>query len=64
VLDVTFNGDKARSRIRHGPANMATMRHFAFNMIKAVEDKRSFKLRRSKAARNPQYLAQIIGSAR
>lgn len=64
VLDVTFNEDKARSRTGHGPANMATVRHFAFNMIKAVKDKRSLKLRRSKAARNPQYLAQIIGSAR
>jgi hypothetical protein len=64
VLDVTFNEDKARSRTGHGPANMATVRHFAFNMIKAVEDKRSIKLRRRKAARNPQYLAQIIGSAR
>ena len=64
VLDVTFNEDKARSRTGHGSSNMATVWHFAFNMIKAVEDKRSIKFRRSKAARNPQYLAQIIGSAR
>lgn len=64
VLDVTFNEDKARSRTGHGPANMATVRHFAFNILKAVDDKRSLKLRRSKASRNPDYLATIIGSPR
>jgi predicted transposase YbfD/YdcC len=64
VLDVTFNEDKARSRTGHGPANMATVRHFAFNILKAVNDKRSLKLRRNKAARNTDYMANIIGSAR
>lgn len=60
VLDVTFGEDKARSRTGHGPANMATIRHFAFNIVRAANDKRSLKLRRNKAARNPAYLAQIL----
>lgn len=64
VLDVTFAEDKARSRTGHGPANMATVRHFAFNILRAVNDKRSLKLRRNKAGRNPAYMAQIVGSAR
>lgn len=64
VLDVTFGEDKARSRTGHGPANMATVRHFAFNILKAVDDRRSLKLRRNKAARNPDYMAEILGSAR
>lgn len=64
VLDVTFREDAARSRTGHGPANMAVVRHFAFNMLKAVADKRSLKLRRNKAARNPDYMAQIVGAAR
>jgi predicted transposase YbfD/YdcC len=64
VLDVTFREDAARSRTGHGPANMAVVRHFAFNMLKSVEDKRSLKLRRNKAARNPAYMAQIIGAVR
>lgn len=55
VLDVTFGEDKARSRTGHGPANMAVVRHFAFNILRAVDDKRSLKLRRNKAARNPDY---------
>lgn len=64
VLDVTFAEDRARSRTGHGPANMAAIRHFAFNILKAVDDKRSLKLKRNKAARNPAYLAQILGHAR
>ena len=59
-----FREDAARSRTGHGPANMAVVRHFAFNMLKAVADKRSLKLRRNKAARNPDYMAKIVGAAR
>jgi len=60
VLDVVFREDRARSRTGHGPANMAVVRHFAFNLVRAVDDKRSLKLRRKRAGRNPQYLAQIL----
>jgi predicted transposase YbfD/YdcC len=60
VLDVTFNEDKARSRTGHGPANMAVLRHFAFNLLRSIDDKRSIKLRRKRAARNNQYLQQIL----
>jgi predicted transposase YbfD/YdcC len=63
VLDVTFGEDKARSRTGHGPANMATVRHFAFNILKTVADKRSLKLRRNRAARNNDYMALIIGKS-
>jgi predicted transposase YbfD/YdcC len=64
VLDVTFGEDKARSHTGHGPANMAAVRHFAFNILRAVTDKRSIKLRRNKAARNPDYMAAVIGAVR
>jgi predicted transposase YbfD/YdcC len=60
VLDVTFNEDKCRSRTGHGPANMAVIRHFAFNLLRSIDDKRSIKLRRKRAARNNQYLQQIL----
>jgi len=60
VLDVTFREDKARGRTGHGPANMAVVRHFAFNLLRLVEDKRSIKLRRKRAARNNHYLEQIL----
>lgn len=60
VLDVTFKEDKCRSRTGHGPANMAVVRHFAFNLLRSINDKRSMKLRRKRAARNNQYLEQIL----
>jgi predicted transposase YbfD/YdcC len=60
VLDVTFNEDKARGRTGHGPANMAVVRHFAFNMLRLVHDNRSIKLRRKRAARNNTYLELIL----
>jgi hypothetical protein len=43
VSDVTFGKDKARSRTGYGPANMATVRHCAFNILKATDDTRSLK---------------------
>jgi len=60
VLDVTFNEDRCRCRTGHGPANMAVVRHFAFNLLRAITDKRSIKLRRKRAARNNQYLEKIL----
>jgi len=62
VLDVTFKEDAARSRTGHGPANMAIVRHFAINMVRSHQDKRSIKLRRNKAGRNPRYMAEIINA--
>jgi predicted transposase YbfD/YdcC len=60
VLDVTFKEDRARCRTGNGPANMAIVRHFAFNLLRIADDSRSIKLRRKRAARNNQYLAQIL----
>ncbi len=63
VLDVVFREDHARSRTAHGPANMAVVRHFAFNLVRAADDKRSLKLRRKKAGRTSLYLAQILNAS-
>jgi predicted transposase YbfD/YdcC len=61
VLDVTFNEDQSRLRTGHGAKNMAVVRHFAINLIRAVNDKRSIKLRRKRAGWQPDYLATILG---
>ena len=61
VLDVVFRDDQARLRTGHGAKNMAVVRHFAINLARAVNDKRSIKLRRKKAGWNPEYLATILG---
>ncbi len=61
VLDVVFKEDLARNRTGHGPANMAVVRHFAINLVRAVDDKKSLKLRRKRAGSDPAYLAKILG---
>lgn len=60
VLDVIFHDDQARLRTGHGAQNMAIVRHFAINLVRAVADKKSIKLRRKAAAWNVKYLAAIL----
>ena len=64
TLDVVFRDDQSRLRKGHGAINMAIVRHFAINLVRAVADKRSIKLRRKRAGWDPQYLAQILGEIR
>jgi predicted transposase YbfD/YdcC len=61
VLDVTFADDQSRLRKGHGARNMAVVRHFAINLVRAGNDKRSIRLRRKCAGWDPQYLAAILG---
>lgn len=61
VLDVTFGDDQSRLRTGHGAKNMAVVRHFAINLVRATKDKRSIKLRRKRAAWDVEYLASILG---
>jgi predicted transposase YbfD/YdcC len=60
VLDVTFREDLSRLRKGHGAKNMALVRHFALNLVRQVNDRRSIKLRRKRADRNPEYLVEIL----
>lgn len=61
VLDVVFGDDQARLRTGHGAKNMAVVRHFAINLVRAVRDKKSIKLRRKAAGWDVRYLASILG---
>jgi predicted transposase YbfD/YdcC len=60
TLDVVFHDDQSRLRKGHGAKNMAVVRHFAFNLVRAVNDKRSLKLRRKRAGWDSQYLADLL----
>jgi predicted transposase YbfD/YdcC len=60
VLDVTFREDLARVRKGHGARNMAVVRHFAINLVRAAKDKMSLKTRRKVAGWNPDYLAALL----
>jgi len=61
VLDVVFKEDQARLRTGHGAKNMAVIRHFVINLVRAVADKKSIKLRRKAAGWDVRYLATILG---
>ena len=61
VLDVVFKDDQSRLRKGHGARNMAVIRHFAINLVRAIADKKTIKLRRKYAGWNTDYLASILG---
>ncbi|MBE0531273.1 MAG: ISAs1 family transposase [Rhodospirillales bacterium] len=61
VLDVTFKEDQSRLRTGHGAKNMAVVRHFAINLVRAATHKKSIKLRRKLAGWDVEYLASLIG---
>lgn len=60
VLDVVFHDDLMRLRTEHGPANMATIRHAALNVIKAIPDKASLKIRRKTLGWDDDYLFKAV----
>jgi predicted transposase YbfD/YdcC len=62
VLDVSFADDQSRLRKGHGARNMATVRHFALNLVRTATDKRSIKSRRKIAGWDPNYLDAILSS--
>jgi predicted transposase YbfD/YdcC len=63
VRDIVFKDDPSRLRKGHGARNMAVVRHFALNLVRQTADKRSIKLRRKIAGRNPSYLATLLNSS-
>jgi len=60
VLDVTFKDDQSRLRKGFGAKNMAVVRHFAINLVRAAKDKKSIKLRRKVAGWDTGYLNDIL----
>jgi predicted transposase YbfD/YdcC len=60
VLDVTFKEDQSRLRKGFGARNMAVLRHFALNLVRAAADGKSLKLRRKRAAWTTDYLNQLL----
>lgn len=62
VLDVTFGDDQSRLRKGHGAPNMATMRHFALNLVRSATDRRALKSRRKLAGWDTTYLQTILST--
>lgn len=60
VLDVVFHDDLMRLRTGSGPANMATIRHAALNIVKEIPDKASLKVRRKTLGWDDDYLLAAL----
>jgi len=60
VLDVVFRDDLLRLRNEYGPANTATIKHAALNLITEVPDKASLKIRKKTVAVDDEYLVKAI----
>jgi hypothetical protein len=41
---------------------MAIVRHFAINLVRSIDDKKSIKLRRKRAGWDTKYLDTILGN--
>ena len=64
VMDVVFHDDLMRLRTRNGPANMAAVRHMSLNLIRAIDDKASLKVRRKTIAWDDHYLFAALTAAK
>jgi predicted transposase YbfD/YdcC len=61
VLDIAFREDESRIRKDHAPANFATIRHMALNLLrKENTSKRSIRGKRLKAGWDTDYLEKIL----
>ena len=62
VLDVAIGDDLSRLRKGFGAQNMSTVRHFALNLVRVTNDKRSIKSRRKRAGWASDYLQTVHAS--
>lgn len=60
ILDVQFKDDLSRYRQGYGAKNMAVVRRFALDLVRARKTKESVKTRRLIASWNPDFLLEIL----
>jgi len=60
LLDVAFKDDLSRYRTGNGAKNMAVVRRFSLNLIRANKAKGSIKTKRKAAGWDPTFLLQIL----
>ena len=60
LLDVVFKDDLSRYRKGNGAKNMAVVRRFSLNLIRANKTKGSVKTKRKAAGWNPNFLLEIL----
>lgn len=64
VLDVVFDEDAGRTRKDNGPENLAILRRFAFNIIRAHPARISMRQKVKRAGWDDAYLLDLLGHMR
>lgn len=59
-LDVVMNEDQDRTRLGHGPENLAVLRHMALNVIQAEPSKGSLRGKLKRAGWDDTYLTKLL----
>mgnify|MGYP005853308739 FL=1 len=60
VMDMVFRDDECRIRTGNAPANFATIKHMASNLLRQVPGKDSLRVKRKVAAWDDDYLAHLV----
>jgi predicted transposase YbfD/YdcC len=62
VMDMVFRDDECRIRKDNAPANFATIKHIASNLMRRAAGKKSMRVKRRLAAWDDSFLARVIGA--
>ena len=60
VMDMVFRDDECRIRKKNAPANFATVKHMASNLLRRAPGKDSLRVKRRLAAWDDDFLATLI----
>jgi predicted transposase YbfD/YdcC len=60
VMDMVFRDDECRIRKANAPANFATVKHMASNLLRRAGGKESLRVKRKMAGWDDDYLARLI----
>jgi predicted transposase YbfD/YdcC len=64
VLDTAFDEDRARNRRDHGPANLATLRRLALNVLRTARPDISIRRKRKRSGWSDDFARSILGQMR
>jgi len=65
VLDLAFREDEARHRARNTAQNLATLRHFALNIVRQDRDRKAGVANsRKRAGFDRDYLIKLLTAAK
>jgi predicted transposase YbfD/YdcC len=60
VMDMVFRDDECRIRTANAPANFATVKHMASNLLRLAPGEDSLRVKRKLAAWDDDYLAALV----